>query len=106
MRAERKSKVLRLEEISGGQSWFSVRWNLLRDVRGQGDFLNRHFVTSIRRRHFVQCTSGSLADRDDGFGLAGDGCSSRFLPGITACFKGQPGSIALHHVRGDLRGLL
>src|SRR2546421_662677 len=95
MRAEWKSEVLRLEEISGGQSWFSVRRNLLRDVRGQGDFLNRHFVASIWRRHFVQRTSGSFADRDDRVGLAGDGRNSRFLPGITACFKGQPGSIEI-----------
>ena len=106
MRAERKSKVLRLEEISGGQTRFGVRRNFLRDVRGEGDFLNRHFVASIRRRHFVQSPSGSFADRDDRVGLAGDGRRRSLPSGVTASFKGQPGSIALHHVRGDFRGLL
>ena len=85
MRAEWKSEVLRLEEISCRQTGFSVRRNFLRDVRGQGDFLNRHFVAAVRWRwYFVQCTSGSFADWDDGLGFAGDGRCSRFLSRIAS----------------------
>src|SRR6266404_1137118 len=86
MRAERKSKILWLEKVGSGKTWFRIRRKFFRQVGRKRDVLNSETRLSICMR-FWQCACRRFAYWNNRLGGSGSCSRSRSLERIVSTKK-------------------